>query len=137
MSKNIVVGCDGTDNEVATDSANALRLFRILERDQRQVAYYDGGGSTIPLLQNVEILAVGQRVNAPAENKVNDKELRSVTLLVTLEQATMLALGQTKGILHLSLRNPNDHKPTERKVVTLEELRFLQSKPVNMAPSKP
>jgi pilus assembly protein CpaB len=69
------------------------------------------GGRTTPILQDVAILAVDQRVDAPAENKVNDKELRSVTLLVTLEQATMLALGQAKGILHLSLRDPNDRKP--------------------------
>jgi uncharacterized protein (DUF2235 family) len=47
MPKNIVVCCDGTDNEVATDSTNVLRLFRMLERDQRQVAYYDGGVGTL------------------------------------------------------------------------------------------
>ena len=42
-----------------------------------------GGGSTTTLLQNVEILAVDQRVDVPAENKVDVKEMRSVTLLVT------------------------------------------------------
>src|SRR5262245_57442256 len=47
MPKNIVVCCDGTDNEVATDSTNVLRLFRMLERDDRQVAYYDGGVGTL------------------------------------------------------------------------------------------
>src|SRR5262245_34437733 len=67
-----------------------------------------GGGSTVTLLQNVEILAVDQRVEAPADNKVNPKELRSVTLVVTPEQATKLDLGQNKGKLHLALRNPED-----------------------------
>src|SRR5262245_66460078 len=47
MPKNIVVCCDGTDNEIATDSTNVLRLFRMLERDHRQVAYYDGGVGTL------------------------------------------------------------------------------------------
>jgi uncharacterized protein (DUF2235 family) len=47
MPRNIVICCDGTDNEVATDSTNVLRLFRMLERDQRQVAYYDGGVGTL------------------------------------------------------------------------------------------
>ncbi len=47
MSKNVVICCDGTDNEVATDSTNVLRLYRMLERDQRQVAYYDGGVGTL------------------------------------------------------------------------------------------
>ena len=51
-----------------------------------------GGGSTTTLLQNVEILAV-------------DKDLRSVTLLVTPEQANLLDLGQNKGMLHLAPRN--------------------------------
>lgn len=96
-----------------------------------------GGGSTTPLLQSVAILAVDQRVDAPVENKVNDKELRSVTLLVTPRQAAMLALGQTKGILHLSLRNPNDRKPIRNGVVTMDDIRFLQGKPVEAAPSKP
>jgi uncharacterized protein (DUF2235 family) len=47
VPRNIVVCCDGTDNEVATDSTNVLRLFRMLERDGRQVAYYDGGVGTL------------------------------------------------------------------------------------------
>jgi len=96
-----------------------------------------GGGSTTPLLQDVEILAVDQRVDAPAENKVNPNELRSVTLLVTPKQAAMLALGQIKGALTLTLRNPNDHQPTQNGVVTMDDIRFLQGKPVNPAPSKP
>ena len=96
-----------------------------------------GGGSTTPLLQAVEILAVDQRVDAPAENKINPNELRSVTLLVTPRQAAMLALGQTKGILHLSLRNPHDRKPIRHGVVTMDDIRFLEGKPVDPTPSQP
>jgi pilus assembly protein CpaB len=96
-----------------------------------------GGGSSTPLLQSAEILAVDQRVDAPAENKVNPNELRSVTLLVTPRQAAMLALGQTKGILHLSLRNPNDRHPTQRGVVTMDDIRFLEGRPADSPPSKP
>jgi uncharacterized protein (DUF2235 family) len=47
MPKNIVVCCDGTDNEVATDSTNVLRLFRMLERNDRQLGYYDAGVGTL------------------------------------------------------------------------------------------
>src|SRR5262245_16950420 len=39
-----------------------------------------GGASTIPLLQNIEVLAVDQRVEAPSSSKVDVKEIRSVTL---------------------------------------------------------
>lgn len=88
-----------------------------------------GGGSTTTLLQNVEILAVDQRVDAPAENKVDVKELRSVTLLVTPNQATKLDLGQNKGTLHLSLRHPEDNLPAETRPATLTDLRFHQEKP--------
>lgn len=67
-----------------------------------------GGGSTITLLQNVEILAVDQRIDAPQENKMDLKELRSVTLLVTPDGAARLDLGQNKGTLQLALRSHAD-----------------------------
>ena len=82
-----------------------------------------GGGSTTTLLQNVEILAVDQKVEAPSDNKVNLKELRSVTLLVTPFQAAKLDLGQNHGTLHLSLRNPLDSKAETVGHATLRELR--------------
>ena len=65
-----------------------------------------GGGSTITLLQNVEILAVDQKMDAPSDNKVDTKDLRSVTLLVTPQQANRLDLGQNKGMLHLAHPQP-------------------------------
>jgi pilus assembly protein CpaB len=57
---------------------------------------------TTTLLQNVEILAVDQKIEAPAENKVDLKEMLSVTLLVTPQQAKQLNLAQNKGLLHLA-----------------------------------
>jgi pilus assembly protein CpaB len=60
------------------------------------------------LLENVEILAVDQRIEAPAENRVDASQMRSVTLLVTPEQAARLHEAMNKGTLHLSLRNPAD-----------------------------
>ena len=47
QSKNIVICCDGTSNDVASDSTNVLRLFRSLERSERQVAFYDSGVGTL------------------------------------------------------------------------------------------
>jgi pilus assembly protein CpaB len=88
-----------------------------------------GGGQTITLLQDVEILAVDQLIKAPKENRVDPKELRSVTLLVTPAQATKLDLGQNKGILHLTLRNPDDHSPASTKPATLAELGLLGELP--------
>ena len=74
-----------------------------------------GGGSTTTLLQNVEILAVDQKMDAPSDNKVDTKDLRSVTLLVTPQQANRLDLGQNKGMLHLALRNREDNEDFQTK----------------------
>jgi pilus assembly protein CpaB len=88
-----------------------------------------GGGSTTTLLQSVEILAVDQRLDAPADNRVSVKELSSVTLLVTPEQAALLDLGQTMGQLTLSLRNPEDNVDAKTQPATLASIRFKQEKP--------
>lgn len=88
-----------------------------------------GGGSATTLLQNVEILAVDQRVDGSPESKTDSKELRSVTLLVTPQQANLLDLGQNKGILHLSLRNPDDAHDARAQPVTVNDLRFRHEKP--------
>jgi pilus assembly protein CpaB len=84
---------------------------------------------TITLLQGLEILAVDQRVEAPAENKVDAKELRSVTLLVTPDQAAKLDLGQNKGVLHLALRNPEDLSLAKARPATLADLGLGEDKP--------
>jgi pilus assembly protein CpaB len=88
-----------------------------------------GGGSTTTLLQNVEILAVDQKIDAPVENRVDPNELRSVTLLVGPDQAALLDLGQAKGTLHLSLRNIEDDAPANTRPATFNDLRFFQDKP--------
>jgi pilus assembly protein CpaB len=88
-----------------------------------------GGGSTTTLLQNVEILAVDQKMDAPTDNKVDAKELRTVTLLVTPQQANLLDLGQNKGTLHLDLRNLEDKQAAWTQPATLTDLRFRQEKP--------
>jgi pilus assembly protein CpaB len=88
-----------------------------------------GGGSTTTLLQRVEIMAVDQRIDAPADNKVDTKELRSVTLLVTPHQANLLDLGQNRGTLHLALRNPDDDRDSGSQPVTLADLRYRREKP--------
>jgi pilus assembly protein CpaB len=94
-----------------------------------------GGSITTTLLQNVEILAVDQKVEAPADNKVDVNQLRSVTLLVRPDQALKLDLGQNKGTLHLALRNPNDSETTAARRTTLAELGVAQEPPPAAAPA--
>jgi len=92
-----------------------------------------GGGSTTTLLQAVEILAVDQQLEAPADNKVDPAGLRSITLLVTPKQASLLDLGQHMGQLTLSLRNPEDGDEAATDPATLSQIRFRQEKPVAAA----
>jgi len=92
-----------------------------------------GGGSSTTLFQNVEILAVDQRVDAPSENKVDVKDLRSVTLLVTPDQQAKLNLAQNKGTLHLSLRNLQDSQAADTRPATLADLRLYEEKPKEVA----
>jgi pilus assembly protein CpaB len=88
-----------------------------------------GGGVTTTLLQSVEILAVDNRLDAPPESRVDTKNMQSVTLLVTPDQAAKLDLGQNRGTLHLSLRNPEDTAPTNSRPATLSDLQFRQDRP--------
>jgi pilus assembly protein CpaB len=88
-----------------------------------------GGGSTTTLLQAVEILAVDQELDAPADNKVDPASLGTVTLLVTPEQAALLDLGQNMGQLSLALRNPEDMAESDARPATLADIRFRQEKP--------
>lgn len=83
-----------------------------------------GGGSTATLLQNIEILAVDQQIEMPQENKVDPRDLRSVTLLVTPEDAAKLDLAQNRGTLRLALRNPEDSVTEPIEISTLASMRL-------------
>ncbi len=99
-----------------------------------------GGGTTTTLMQNMEILAVDQRLEAPDENKVDPNTLKSVTLLVTPDQAARLSLAMNRGILQLSLRRPEDNAEADALPATMADLRYYQERPlpplVQSAPSK-
>ncbi len=92
-----------------------------------------GGGSTTTLLQNVEVLAVDQALEAPsastAPGAVKGPDLRSVTLLVKPLQAQMLRLGESKGSLHLSLRSQDDQSDPHTEPTVLADLRFARHDP--------
>ncbi|MCF3649051.1 T6SS phospholipase effector Tle1-like catalytic domain-containing protein [Synoicihabitans lomoniglobus] len=49
MSKNLVVCCDGTNNQFGSCNTNVVRLVQVLDRDPaRQLVYYDPGLGTLP-----------------------------------------------------------------------------------------
>ncbi|GAB3788868.1 T6SS phospholipase effector Tle1-like catalytic domain-containing protein [Dyella agri] len=47
MPKNIVICCDGTGNQIDNTISNVLKLYRILEKGDRQRVYYSPGIGTI------------------------------------------------------------------------------------------
>jgi len=80
------------------------------------------GGSTVTLLQNVKVLAIEQRVLPPAESKVDLNQLKSVTMLVSQQEAARLTLGQTVGKLWLTLRNHSDKEHTVTQPVHIRDI---------------
>lgn len=93
-----------------------------------------GGGSTTTLLQAVEILAVNQNLDAPTENVTDPRDLLSVTLIVTPDQAAILDLAQNQGTLTLALRNPEDMDEADTRPALLADIRYRQEKPLNPEP---
>ena len=58
-----------------------------------------GGGVTTTLLQDVPVLAVGPKLEAPEDaSKPIKNDVKSVTLLVTPDQAAKLDLGLNRGL---------------------------------------
>lgn len=45
--KNIVICCDGTANQYATDKTNVVKLFSLLSRDDEQLSFYHPGLGTM------------------------------------------------------------------------------------------
>jgi uncharacterized protein (DUF2235 family) len=49
MSRNLVICCDGTNNQLGPENTNVVRLVQLLDREQaRQRLYYDPGVGTLP-----------------------------------------------------------------------------------------
>lgn len=67
-----------------------------------------GGRETIPLLQNVIVLAVGQDTGAVESDGRRPGQVNQVTLSVTVEEAQLVAFATDRGRLSLVLRNPED-----------------------------
>src|SRR5262249_6008401 len=85
------------------------------------------GAFTATLLNYIEVLAVGQATEAASDKKAAS-DVHSVSLLVTPSQDAKLRLAESKGTLHLSLRNPNDKQPAAEGKTTLEELGLMVGK---------
>jgi len=60
------------------------------------------------VLQNIKVLASGQNIDKPKNDRDVERAVRAVTLQVTPEQAEKLALASSEGRLQLVMRNSVD-----------------------------
>jgi pilus assembly protein CpaB len=70
---------------------------------------------TRTILENVRVLAAGQKIEQDRDGK--PQTVPVITLLVTPEDATALAMGSTEGKIQLALRNTIDTKKTDPQPV--------------------
>ena len=66
----------------------------------------EGRSVTIPLLQNILVLSVGNQLSGA--DVASTTGARTVSLLVTVDQASLLIHAKTDGVVSLVLRNPDD-----------------------------
>jgi pilus assembly protein CpaB len=93
------------------------------------------GTLTVTLLTDIEVVAADYVTEPLQDKKAKIEDLKTVTLLVTPEQASKLALGENKGHLHLSLRNPNDKLPLPPTKITMKDIGLEpEAPPVKEAP---
>ena len=97
---------------------------------KREDDHQTGGAIATVLLQNVQVLAAGPSLEAHAETtKVENRQLNSVTLLVTSRQAQELTLAQTKGTLNLAMRRDSEATDEAPPPLYLSDLPFLRETP--------
>jgi Flp pilus assembly protein CpaB len=83
------------------------------------------------ILQNVEVLAVGQDIGNTGETAAAVP--KSVTLLVPPDDAPKLHLAATKGTLRLAMRNQYDSSPLRESTTTDNEILGLSNTTANEA----
>ncbi len=95
----------------------------------------DVGTVSKTLLQNIEVLSAGQNFQKDSEGKA--VQVQVVNLLVTPEQAEILALASNETRIQLVLRNPLDTQTTKTTGVALAGIFGGPIKPPELTPPKP
>jgi pilus assembly protein CpaB len=88
---------------------------------------------TKTLLQNVEVLAAGQKTQQQDNKPIS---VQSVTLLVDPQGAEVLAHAQHEGEIHLVLRNPDDQAEVQVGSFSTSEMLGIQKPAAPREPRK-
>lgn len=93
------------------DRVDILGTFPVSDKEQlvKDANGQDSVGFvTMTLLQNVTLLAVGRQLSNVGTNDNRNGVYNTVTMSVTVEEAELLTIAQTRGKLMLLLRNRDD-----------------------------
>lgn len=77
---------------------------------------------TKTILQDIRVFAVNDVVRTPDNQAPEKIDARTVSLLVTPQQAEKLALASTIGTIKLVMRSPSDTSPSDPSGVTMKDL---------------
>ncbi|MDO4904523.1 MAG: Flp pilus assembly protein CpaB [Lautropia sp.] len=91
--------------------------------------------STVPLLQNLLVLATGRQVRPDVDDSGDDRHFSAVTVEVEPAQAQRLVVAQRAGRLTAVLRNPADDTPTAAAPLDIRHLFDVPNRPV-VAPKR-
>jgi pilus assembly protein CpaB len=94
------------------------------------------------VLQNIKVLANGQNIDKPKDDREVERAIRAVTLQVTPEQAEKLALASSEGKLQLVMRNSVDQADEQtaganKRSLLNGERATIAPDPGSSAPPKP
>jgi len=81
----------------------------------RVIGTNSGDNVTRTILENVRVMASGQKIEPDREGK--PQTVAVITLLVTPDEATKLTMASTEGKIQLALRNTIDTKKNDPKAV--------------------
>ncbi len=104
------------------DRVDILGTFPIQDEDELipEAGGQSQGYMTMPLLQDVTLLAVGQRIGTSEDGRSGGYS--SVTLSLTPEESELMIISQTRGDLSLLLRNREDMESIDVNQRTLREV---------------
>jgi pilus assembly protein CpaB len=89
---------------------------------------------TMTVLQNVEVLSTGEKLQPdPAGKPQNVKE---VTVLLTPDDAQKLVLASNQGTVQFVLRNGSDQLEAQRRPVELKDLQSTAPQPASVGVKK-
>ena len=129
------------------DRVDILGTFPVTSKEE-VIEEAEGSSSvgyvTMTLLQNVTLLAVGQQFSDVASDQQQRQQYSAVTMSVTVDEAELLTIAQTRGKLMLLLRNRDDvevtrvSKRTLKQVLKdLEILQETRNKKIKLPPRRP